>query len=52
VRDAEVVTTGWPLTARGRIFERLGRSYADNEIVGAVLTGTAGVGKLAVDDAD
>jgi DNA-binding CsgD family transcriptional regulator/tetratricopeptide (TPR) repeat protein len=35
----------WPLTARGALFERLGRMYADLSAGGVVLTGPAGVGK-------
>jgi ATP/maltotriose-dependent transcriptional regulator MalT len=35
----------WPLTARGSLFERLGRAYVEAERGGVVLTGPAGVGK-------
>lgn len=39
------VALTWPLTARGALFERLGRAYVDGYIGGVVLTGPAGVGK-------
>ena len=35
----------WPLTARTALFERIGRTYAQGDVGGVVLTGPAGVGK-------
>ena len=39
------VALSWPLTARGALFERLGRAYIGADTGGVVLTGPAGVGK-------
>ena len=39
------VALTWPLTARGALFERLGRAYVEADTGGVVLTGPAGVGK-------
>ncbi len=35
----------WPLTARSVLFDRIGRTYAQGDAGGVVLTGAAGVGK-------
>ena len=46
--DTGDVALAWPLTARGVLFERLGRLYADLEAGGVVLTGPAGVGETGL----